>query len=301
MAAADLGLQAIDPPFEIVPPSAPRLPVVFNSPHSGRCYPPAFIAASRLDRLTLRRSEDCYIDDLFSWCSGLGAPLLKAHFPRAYLDVNREPFELDPDMFVDALPGHANTGSPRVAGGLGTIPRIVCEHEEIYRKPLSYSEAEARIAGLYRPYHAALAGLIDETVLGAGWALLIDCHSMPSSAAPPVHGSGGARADIVLGDRYGSACDPALTGLIDDLFTASGLRIAHNKPYAGGYITQTYGQPRFQRHAVQVEINRGLYLNERDLSKAAAFDGLRSLLADVFARFMARLPVIAPAPAVAAE
>ncbi len=290
MAAGDALTGAVEPPFEIVPAAAPFAPVVFNSPHSGRAYPADFVAASRLDRLTLRRSEDCFIDELFSWCTGLGAPLLKANFPRAYLDVNREPFELDPDMFVDRLPAHANTGSPRVAGGLGTIPRIVCEHEEIYRAPLAYSEAEARIARLYRPYHAALAGLIDSAATKCGWALLIDCHSMPSSAAPPVHASGGARADIVLGDRYGSSCDPGLAGLLDDLFTASGLRVAHNKPYAGGYITQTYGQPRYQRHAVQVEVNRGLYLNERTLTKAAAFSPLRALLAEIFARFIASLP-----------
>lgn len=300
MAAGDAPAGRIEPPFEIVPPAAPFVPVVFNSPHSGRAYPPEFIAASRLDRLTLRRSEDCFIDELFSWCRGLGAPLLKANFPRAYLDVNREPFELDPDMFADRLPTHVNTGSPRVAGGLGTIPRIVCEHEEIYFKPLAYSEAEDRIARLYRPYHAALAGLIDAAALKCGWALLVDCHSMPSSAAPPVHAVAGARADVVLGDRYGSSCDPALTGLLDDLFTASGLRVAHNKPYAGGYITQTYGQPGYQRHAVQVEINRGLYLNERSLTRTAAFSPLRALLDEIFARFIASLPNAA-ATRVAAE
>ena len=301
MAAGKTGIGTIDPPFEIVHAAAPGSPAVFNSPHSGRVYPADFIASSRLDCLTLRRSEDCYIDELFAWSSDLGAPLLMAHFPRAYLDVNREPCELDPDMFMDRLPAHANTASPRVAGGLGTIPRIVCEREEIYRRPLRYREAEARIERLYRPYHAALAGLMDAAAASAGWALLIDCHSMPSTAAPQVHGSGGGQADIVLGDRYASSCDPAITGLLGDLFAARGLRVAHNKPYAGGYITQTYGQPRLARHALQVEVNRGLYINERNLSKSAGFERLRRVLAQVFAEFLARLPQIAAGPAIAAE
>jgi N-formylglutamate amidohydrolase len=302
MAAGKADIGAIDPPFEIMHPAAPGSPAVFDSPHSGRVYPADFIASSRLDRLTLRRSEDCYIDELFAWSCDLGAPLLMAHFPRAYLDVNREPCELDPAMFMDRLPAHANTASPRVAGGLGTIPRIVCEHEEIYRWPLRYREAEARIERLYRPYHAALAGLMDAAAASAGWALLIDCHSMPSSAAPQVHRPpGGGRADIVLGDRYAASCDPAITGLLDELFAARGLRVARNKPYAGGYITQTYGQPRFARHAVQVEVNRGLYINERHLSKSAGFERLRQVLAEVFGAFLARLPQIAAVPAIAAE
>ena len=301
MRASNMGAAAIDPPFEIVAPAAPGLPVVFNSPHSGRTYPAGFITASRLDRLTLRRSEDCYIDELFSWCGDLGAPLLKAHFPRAFLDVNREPYELDPEMFADRLPAHVNAASPRVAGGLGTIPRIVCEHEEIYRRRLHYAEAEERIETLYRPYHTTLASLMDAAAERAGWALLIDCHSMPSTAAPIVHSSGGGRADIVLGDRYGSACDPALTGLIDHLFSSHGLRVAHNKPYAGGHITQTYGQPRLARHAMQVEVNRGLYLNERNLSRSSGFQGLRNLLGEIFSTFLSHLPDCQGAPAVAAE
>jgi N-formylglutamate amidohydrolase len=299
-AAGGAGQLEFDPPFEVVRPRGVHLPVVFNSPHSGRVYPASFLARSRLDRLALRRSEDCFIDELFGFSPSLGAPLLKAHFPRAFLDVNREPYELDPDMFMDRLPGHANTVSPRVAGGLGTIPRIVCEHEEIYRFPLRYSEAEARIERLYRPYHAALAGLLEEAFALCGRSLLIDCHSMPSSAAPLLAGAGG-RADIVLGDRYGSSCDPAVTDALDRCLSAEGLKVAHNKPYAGGFITQVHGQPRACRHAVQIEVSRGLYLSERTLEKSAGFEALARLLAEAFAAFLTAFETIMAPPAIAAE
>ena len=171
----------LSPPFSVVRPPKLKVPLVFNSPHSGRVYPRAFLASSKLDPLTLRRSEDAYVDELFNFATALGTPLLHAHFPRAYLDVNREPYELDPVLFRDGLPHYANTQSVRVVGGLGTIARIVSETEEIYREPLPVEAALERIHRLYVPYHEALAALLVEAKREFGLAVLIDCHSMPSS------------------------------------------------------------------------------------------------------------------------
>lgn len=290
-----------DPPFEALTPVRHAVPAVFNSPHSGRQYPAAFLKASRLDPLTLRRSEDCFIDELFSPAVELGAPLLRAHFPRAYLDVNREPYELDPSMFGETLPDFANTGSVRVAGGLGTIPRIVSEHEEIYRRPLAFTEAQARIDALYWPYHDALRDLIERTARRFGVALLLDCHSMPSTAAPMVNGMGLARADIVLGDRYGSTCAPSITACLEDLLLARGLTVVRNKPYSGGFITQSYGRPNDGYHTLQIEVNRGLYADERTIRPTPGFAPLKSALAAVIASFLSMLPDLFAPRAIAAE
>src|SRR5213075_3261192 len=169
--------------LDVRQPAARALPLVLASPHSGAEYPSDLLAASRLDPLTLRRSEDSYVDALFGAGPELGAPLLAARFPRAYLDVNREPWELDPAMFSDVLPGFANTRSPRVRMGLGTIARVVASGEEIYARKLSFAEAKQRIETLYFPYHAALRALLDDTAAAFGGYLLIDCHSMPSAAS----------------------------------------------------------------------------------------------------------------------
>src|SRR5271166_740414 len=167
--------------LELHEPAARRLPLVLASPHSGSEYPADFVAASRLDPLALRQSEDSFVDELFAAAPHLGAPLLSARFPRAYLDVNREAYELDPTMFSDPLPGFINAGSPRVRMGLGTIARIVANGEEIYAKKLRFAEARQRIECLYHPYHQALRQLVEETEAMFGGYLLVDCHSMPST------------------------------------------------------------------------------------------------------------------------
>ncbi len=269
---------ASDPDFEILAPERQRLPMVFNSPHSGCRYLPAFLAASRLSERAIRRSEDSYVDELFAPVVERGAPLLKANFPRAWLDVNREPYELDPNMFAGRLPTYANIRSVRVAGGLGTIARIVSETEEIYAGPLSVEEALARIDGVYKPYHATLGRLLSQTRAGFGIAVLIDCHSMPSA----VRGAASRpRPDIVIGDRYGTSAAPGLVDLIADIFARYGYAVCRNKPYAGGYITEHYGKPAHGFHAIQIEINRALYLDEQTLARTDGFLRLRDDLAGV--------------------
>jgi N-formylglutamate amidohydrolase len=263
------------PPFQVTLPAVQTAPFVLCSPHSGSVYPESFLRLSRLSPLSLRKSEDCFVDELFASVAAEGAPMIAARFPRAYLDVNREPYELDPELFKDSLPDYANTQSVRVAGGLGTIARIVADGEEIYRQKMPLSAGLARVAQLYIPFHAALADLIEATRRRFGYAVLIDCHSMPSVSMAP---AGGPRPDIVLGDRFGASADCKITRFLKDQLTALGYEVQMNRPYAGGYITENYGRPGRDVHAVQIEINRGLYLDETAMRPTAGFDTLKANL-----------------------
>jgi N-formylglutamate amidohydrolase len=287
----------LSPPFTVIRPRELKVPLVFNSPHSGRVYPSAFLAASRLDAHTLRRSEDAFVEELFGFVTDLGAPHLHAHFPRAYLDVNREPYELDPVLFRDGLPHYANTQSVRVVGGLGTIARIVSESDEIYREPLSVEAALERINRLYTPYHETLASLLIEAKREFGLAVLIDCHSMPSN---PIAEKGTGRPDFVLGDRFGTSCSGELTRLAASSLEALGYAVALNKPYAGGYITEHYGRPHKAQHVLQIEINRALYMNETSFAKSAGFDRLRAGLETMVRALVPGIPGLA-IPRAAAE
>ena len=273
---------SVVPPFEIRSGAEQRVPFLFNSPHSGRYYPERFLAMARLDRNAIRRSEDCYVDELFGGAVALGAPMLAANFPRAYLDVNREPWELDPRMFAEPVPSFCNIRSARVAGGLGTVPKLVGEGLDIYPGRLPLAEAVARIEAVYKPYHETLKRLLTRTHARFGYAVLIDCHSMPASIRV---GDNGVRPDFIIGDRFGISASPALTETAIGLLVGMGYTVAHNKPYAGGFITEHYGRPARHLHALQIEVNRGLYMNERTFQKTAAFDAL----ADDLARFSADL------------
>lgn len=283
-----------EPPFEILSPAEQTHPFVFNSPHSGTAYPEDFLAASRLDSRRIRLSEDAHVDKLFMHAVTAGAPLLRAHFPRAYLDVNREPYELDPRMFDGRLPAFANVRSIRVAGGLGTVPRVISESEEIYAGPMPIEAALDRIETLYKPYHAALTRLLAQTHVRFGRAVLIDCHSMPSS----VRGQESkGRCDFVLGDRHGTSASRALIDHAAGALTALGYKVAINRPYAGGFITEHYGRPAKGLHALQIEINRSLYMDERTLDPHSGFVRLTAELADFIDGLM-RLPleVVCPSP-----
>jgi len=280
-------LDALHPAFEILEPEIRSSPVTFNSPHSGARYPASFLAASRLAPKALRRSEDAFVDELFACAPRFGAPLMRAHFPRAFVDVNREPYELDPRMFDGRLPPFANTRSLRVAGGLGTIARIVGDAQEIYGARLPVEEALERIECIYKPYHSALRRLITRAHRAHGVALLVDCHSMPSIG---VARDDRARADVVLGDRYGASCSAAIVDFVEQELRALGLNVTRNRPYAGGYITEHYGAPSTDIHALQIEINRALYMNEQTHEKHKGFEELAAGL-EAFARSLATAPL----------
>ena len=269
-------------PLSLFTPADQTAPFLFASPHSGRLYPQSFLDASRLDPLGLRRSEDAFVDELFACAPALGAGLLSAHFPRAYVDVNRAESELDPTMFDGPIAAHRGARSARVAAGLGVIPRIVREGMEIYRARLPAREVPFRLDAFYRPYHQTLANHLDKMRACFGTAILIDCHSMP----PLTRGH-----DIVLGDCHGAAAAPALTDYIQCALIDLGFAVGRNTPYAGGYTTSLYGQPTSGVHAVQIEINRALYLDEKRMEKTPGFD----VCAQAVRRFVAGL-VAAPGP-----
>lgn len=273
-------------PFEIIAPAEWTAPAVFNSPHSGRVFPEDFLRQSRLPVMSLRKSEDCFVDELFLACVDHGAPLLRALAPRSYVDLNREPYELDPRMFSGELPGYANTGSPRVAGGLGTIPRIVSEGEDIYRGRIDFGEARRRIETVYIPYHRTLSALTNAVLSKAGEVLLVDCHSMPATATAHVVPPASGPVDVVLGDRFGASCAEDISAFIEERLRHHGMRVLRNKPYAGGFITQNHGAPHRGQHAVQIEINRSLYMNEATLEKVENFETVRQVLADLSATLL---------------
>lgn len=272
--AADVAVHEpeLDPAFEVVEPARLSSPLVLSSPHSGSLYPRSFLASARLDATALRRSEDAFVDELFAGAAGVGAPLLRAFFPRAYLDLNREPYELDPRMFDGRLPPYVNSRSVRVAGGLGTIARLVGDSQEIYAGRLAVEEGLNRIERLYRPYHAALQSLLDRAHRHFGLAILIDCHSMPSMPAGLVGSDKRIHTDVVIGDRYGTSSDRGYVDALERAFRKGSFVVQRNKPYAGGFITEHYGTPLKGFHAIQIEINRSLYMQERTLQRTADFD-----------------------------
>ena len=277
----------LEPPFEILEPADWQGPLVFNSPHSGNVYPSAFLAAARLEIVQLRRSEDSFVDELFAGVVRRGFPLMRAHFPRCYIDVNREPYELDPRMFDGRLPSFANTRSMRVAGGLGTVARVVGDAQEIYNQRIPVDDALRRIEGLYKPYHRALRRLVTRVHRDFGTAILIDCHSMPSIAGSRDERP---RADIVLGDRYGTSCVAVVADAVEAVLTGAGYSVSRNKPYAGGFITEHYGNPPAGLHAIQLEINRALYMDERRFEPIASFGRLAAEL-EMLAERLAAIPL----------
>jgi N-formylglutamate amidohydrolase len=267
-------------PYRLVRPAAATSSVICASPHSGRIYPAAMMAASRLDRRAIRRSEDAHVDELIADAPAHGHALLAAEYARAFMDVNREPWELDPGMFADELPAFARARTARVAAGLGAIARIVCEGQEIYARKLTFAEAEARVRAVHHPYHAALAALLAETRAQKGLAILIDWHSMPAAAA---RGRAGEVCDMVLGDRFGSACAAPIARHVERALAAMGYRVCRNAPYAGGYTTEHYGRPGRGVHALQIEINRALYFDEEALALTPGFAKLKADLERLFA------------------
>jgi N-formylglutamate deformylase len=281
-----LARDELDPPFEVIEPAVRRGPVLFNSPHSGSTYPRGFLETSRLDLGTLRRSEDSFMDELIAGVIAHGFPLMRAHFPRCYVDVNREPYELDPRMFDGRLPSFANTRSMRVAGGLGTVARVVGDAQEIYDRRIPVDDALARIDSLYKPYHRTLRRLFTSLQRDFGTAVLVDCHSMPSNAGLREER---ARPEFVIGDRYGTSCVGIVADTVEQTLRALGYTVSRNKPYAGGFITEHYGNPASGLHAIQLEVNRALYMDERRYARTSGFARVAADM-EVLARRLGEIP-----------
>jgi N-formylglutamate amidohydrolase len=267
-------------PYHLTMPEPRLTSVVFASPHSGRHYPADFLRSSVLDERTIRSSEDAFVDQLLDTVPMLGAPLLAATAPRAFIDVNRAADELDPVLIEGVrLVAH----NPRISSGLGVIPRVVSGARAIYRNKIALTEAETRLATYWYPYHACLRELLDGALDRFGEAILIDVHSMPHEAMDSIAASGTRRPEIVLGDRFGVAAGSAVMDRVQAAFDRAGLRVVRNAPFAGAYIAQTYGRPASNVHAIQVEIDRALYMNEREIRPNGNFLGFRRVLAAVLA------------------
>ncbi len=275
------------PPFRLDRPARLLTPVVVASPHSGRFYPARFLQASVLDEHAIRSSEDAFMDQLVAAAPGLGAPLLTAEYPRAYLDLNRSPDELDPAV-IDGVGRVVQT--PRISSGLGVVPRVVSNGRVIYRGKLKRAEAEARIAQIWHPYHGMLDSLMAEARAEFGQAVLLDFHSMPHEALDSVSRPGQRRPDVVLGDRFGASADGEILDALEDGFLSEGLCVIRNAPFAGAFVTQQYGRPSRGCHAVQIEIDRALYMDERRIQPNGNFDQMRGIITGVLDRVIASRP-----------
>lgn len=270
----------ISAPYDLFLPLRHDTAVVFASPHSGRDYPAAFVAQSPLERRLLRSSEDAFVDLLFGSAPEMGAPLLAARGPRAWVDLNRAPDEFDPALIDGVARGSLN---PRVASGLGVIPRVVAGGKVIHSGRISMAEAEARLRAGWHPYHAALQNLLRQSRQAHGAVLLVDCHSMPHEAIAAHSGPGRKTPDVVLGDRHGAACAPQVMAGVEAAFQRAGFAVSRNTPFAGAYVSQAYGRPLMDQHVVQVEIDRGLYMDEARILPAPQFDAVRRRLSAVVA------------------
>ena len=270
--------------YVLTRPQERTSPLIFAAPHSGRDYPQDFLDRAVLDRHTIRSSEDAFVDRLFDGAPGLGAPLLVARAPRAYIDLNRAADELDPSVIEGIARAPHN---PRISSGLGVIPRVVAGGRAIYRGKLPLAEAEGRIRRFWHPYHQALAALVEETRATFGQAVLIDCHSMPHEAIEAHTRPGQPRPEVVLGDRYGATAGREVMDRVEAAFAGAGLRVGRNAPFAGAYVAQAYGRPSRGVHVVQVEIDRALYMDEVRVEPLAGFEGFRAVMAGVVAELVA--------------
>ena len=266
-------------PFVLRDPANNATAAVFSSPHSGREYPSEFIAESGLTALELRSSEDAFVDQLFGDVPEYGAPLLAATAPRAFVDLNRSPEDLDPAVVRGAPDG---TRNPRVLAGFGVIPRLVGNMLTIDVEKVDLKDAQARLYRFHHPYHAMLEKLLRRARDSFGFALLIDCHSMPSSVEAKEYNAVPGRR-VILGNRFGKSCSPDFAGGVEAIFRRCGFHVSRNDPFPGGYITERYGRPEIGFHAIQVEIDRSLYMNEAKVTKLPVFDVIRRELREVAA------------------
>lgn len=288
--AADL-----TPAFQVIRPARPT-PLVYAVAHAGRFYPEHARGALQAREPTVRSLEDPFVHHLVEGAQELGAAILICRTARAYVDVNRDPAEIDPAL----LEGEGGRDTPRTRAGLGVVPRLGGDARQLHRRRLTPAEIAERIDGVHAPYHAALAGLMEAARQAFGLALLVDWHSMPSAAARGEARRGGLRPDIVIGDRHGESADSAFSGALRAGFESTGRRVVMNRPFAGGHTTQSWGRRIDGFHALQVEIDRSLYLDKAELEPGEGLEGLRADVQAVTRRLIGLLGEKKAAPESAA-
>jgi N-formylglutamate amidohydrolase len=257
-------------PFSHIKPNNPRGATIVTCPHSGRFYPPELLAATRLDAFGLRRSEDAFVDLMFEDAPNVGAELFCCEFARAFVDLNRGLEELDPELVTGLDPSFAY--SQRVKAGLGVIPRTVGEGVEIYHHMISARDAQDRLDEVYLPWHDAIESSIGLAKAKNGTVVLLDCHSMPASA------SGNTPCDVVIGDRFGESCRPIFTNVAVQVLRSAGLSVSRNNPFAGGFMTKRYGKPQTSVNALQIEINRSIYMVEGSFKLRPEFTQIKNIM-----------------------
>jgi N-formylglutamate amidohydrolase len=281
---------ATECPFMRIGPEEPTSPVVLSVPHAGRAYSEALLKTSRLPREKLETLEDRLMDRLIWRAVDAGIPAFIANVPRAEIDLNRDEREIDASMVAPALPQRSVVQSARTLGGLGLIPSRITGSGSIWLQRLPAAELSRRIQTVYRPYHEALEEALGGALRRFGIAILLDCHSMP-----PREGEAG----VVFGDRHGTSIAPELIRAAIEAAEACGYGTARNKPYAGGYITSRHGRPKNCIHALQIEIDRSLYLDERLSDPGPGFDAAAQMIADVVKALSDK--ALEPPEAIAAE
>jgi N-formylglutamate deformylase len=267
--------------YKLEDPVVLKSGIVIASPHSGRNYSCSVKEKSILDPTTLRSSEDAFVDELMDFAPDLGIPLICSEIPRAFVDLNRARDELDSAIIEGIRPNGQN---PRVISGLGVIPRVVANGKEIYSGKLSKEAAFERLEKFWDPYHSKLSELLDRAYRQFGYSILIDAHSMPHEAILNAS-TGFHTSQLVLGDRYGASCSPDIVNNLTMLISKNGLHASRNIPFSGAYIVQKYGRPELNRHAIQLEIDRSMYMDERKIQKLEKFFKLKNKLLNILRDF----------------
>ncbi len=283
--------------FKFFEPLGKHNCIVFSSPHSGSKYFDWFLKQTTLDMLSIRSSEDAFVGEIFDSAPFFGSFLIESQIPRTILDLNRSKSDLDPRIIDNYNTKNMNS---RVASGLGVIPRLVGNGKNIYKNKLSLAEVEYRINEFYEPYHHRLEWLLSKLKLDFGRALLLDCHSMPSEALTHKKNNYDRIPEVILGDRFGMSCDSKIIDFLEAAFSEEGFNVSRNIPFSGGYITQVYGQPSKNIHAVQIEIRRSLYMDEKYIEKKSNFNSFCESMKNVIFR-ITEIEKYLPEFAIAAE
>lgn len=267
--------------YSLKRPSQKTNNVVYNCPHSGEKFPTGFFENTNLDKDTLLLSSDSYVDQLFAEACENGSVLLANNYSRSFMDTNREAFELDPSMLSGDITEILNSDSTKVRLGFGSIAKYAFTRIPIYKNKIPFTQALDRLQKFYYPVHNEIENMLNEKINDYGYSLLVDCHSMPSYEFLGQKSLLPRQPDIVLGDNHGKSCDPRITEFLTKHFQHYDLSVSINTPFSGGYNTQYYGDPAQKKHAIQIEIKKSLYMNEKERRISQFFEPLKIVMSSL--------------------